>query len=120
MVPDDPRRMRRDAPRQPFARTPKHVARAGLDAALDVGERMLADGGAAIDAVEAAARVLEEDPAFNAGRGSVLTAEGIVETGRRDHGRSRPPGRGGGRTAHDTRAGQRGPRARWSKARTSC
>ncbi|MEO8619053.1 MAG: isoaspartyl peptidase/L-asparaginase [Sphingomicrobium sp.] len=55
------------------------LARAGLEAALDVGERMLADGGAAIDAVEAVARVLEEDPAFNAGRGSVLTAEGIVE-----------------------------------------
>ncbi len=55
------------------------LARAGLDAALDVGERMLADGAAAIDAVEAVARVLEEDPAFNAGRGSVLTAEGIVE-----------------------------------------
>ena len=54
-------------------------ARAGLNAALDAGEAVLAAGGAALDAVEAAARMLEEDPAFNAGRGSVLTADGKVE-----------------------------------------
>jgi beta-aspartyl-peptidase (threonine type) len=53
-------------------------ARAGLGAALDAGSAVLAAGGSALDAVEAAARVLEEDPAFNAGRGSVLTAEGRV------------------------------------------
>ena len=38
-----------------------------------------AGGGSALDAVEAAARVLEEDIAFNAGRGCVLTADGIAE-----------------------------------------
>ena len=54
-------------------------ARAGLNAALDAGEAILAAGGAALDAVEAAARVLEDDAAFNAGRGSVLTADGSVE-----------------------------------------
>ena len=54
-------------------------ARAGLEAALDAGEAVLRAGGSALDAVEAAARVLEEDPAFNAGRGSVLTAEGQCE-----------------------------------------
>ena len=54
-------------------------AHAGLNAALDAGEAILAAGGDALDAVEAAARVLEEDPAFNAGRGSVLTADGLVE-----------------------------------------
>ncbi len=54
-------------------------ARAGLNAALDVGERLLANGSTAIDSVEAVARMLEEDPSFNAGRGSVLTAEGFVE-----------------------------------------
>lgn len=54
-------------------------ARAGLGAALDAGEAILANGGTALDAVEAAARVLEEDPAFNAGRGSVLSASGRVE-----------------------------------------
>ena len=54
-------------------------ARAGLDAALDAGEAVLSAGGSALDAVEAAARVLEENPAFNAGRGCVLTAEGLAE-----------------------------------------
>jgi beta-aspartyl-peptidase (threonine type) len=54
-------------------------ARAGLNAALDAGEAVLAAGGSALDAVEAAARVLEEDPCFNAGRGSVLSANGTVE-----------------------------------------
>ncbi len=54
-------------------------ARAGLRAALDSGEAILAAGGDALDAVEAAARTLEEDPAFNAGLGSVLAADGVVE-----------------------------------------
>ncbi|MGI8931475.1 MAG: isoaspartyl peptidase/L-asparaginase family protein [Sphingomicrobium sp.] len=54
-------------------------ARAGLGAALDAGEAVLAAGGGALDAVEAAARVLEENPAFNAGRGSVLAADGHAE-----------------------------------------
>jgi beta-aspartyl-peptidase (threonine type) len=57
----------------------EEAARAGLDAALNAGAAVLAAGGSALDAVEAAARVLEEDPAFNAGRGSVLTADGRVE-----------------------------------------
>lgn len=54
-------------------------ARAGLEAALEAGSEILAKGGSALDAVEAAARLLEEDPCFNAGRGSVLTEEGEVE-----------------------------------------
>ena len=54
-------------------------ARLGLNSALDAGEVILADGGSALDAVETAARVLEENPCFNAGRGSVLTADGRVE-----------------------------------------
>ena len=54
-------------------------ARAGLGAALDAGEAILAAGDSALDAVEAAARVLEDHPAFNAGRGSVLTADGEAE-----------------------------------------
>jgi len=53
--------------------------RAGLNAALDAGEAILASGGSALDAVEAASRVLEEDPTFNAGRGSVLAFDGHVE-----------------------------------------
>lgn len=54
-------------------------ARAGLQSALDAGAAILERGGSAIDAVEAAARVLEEDCCFNAGRGSVLTNQGEVE-----------------------------------------
>jgi len=54
-------------------------ARAGLGAALDAGEALLSAGGSALDAVEAAARILEDDPCFNAGRGSVLAASGVVE-----------------------------------------
>ena len=57
----------------------EELARTGLAAALDAGEAVLASGGAPLDAVEAAARVLEDDPAFNAGRGSVLAANGRVE-----------------------------------------
>jgi len=53
--------------------------RAGLDAALEAGSKILAAGGAALDAVEAAAKILEDDPNFNAGRGSVFTYEGANE-----------------------------------------
>jgi beta-aspartyl-peptidase (threonine type) len=53
--------------------------RAALDRALDAGVAILAGGGAALDAVEAAVRVLEDDPHFNAGRGSVFTYEGRIE-----------------------------------------
>jgi beta-aspartyl-peptidase (threonine type) len=55
------------------------AGRAGLGAALDAGAAILAAGGSALDAVEAAARVLEDDPAFNAGRGSVLAFDGHIE-----------------------------------------
>lgn len=57
----------------------EEAGRTGLNAALDAGEAILAAGGSALDAVEAAARVLEEDPCFNAGRGSVLAYDGHVE-----------------------------------------
>ena len=54
-------------------------ARQGLREALDAGATILSEGGSSIDAVEAAVRVLEDDPCFNAGRGSTLNAEGLVE-----------------------------------------
>ena len=54
-------------------------AREGLRAALDAGAAILSGGGSALDAVEASVRALEDDPCFNAGRGSVLTSEGVVE-----------------------------------------
>ncbi|MBX7536048.1 isoaspartyl peptidase/L-asparaginase [Qipengyuania sp. GH1] len=50
--------------------------RASLQAALDAGARVLAEGGEALDAVEAVILLLEEDPRFNAGRGAVYTWEG--------------------------------------------
>ncbi|WP_076068075.1 isoaspartyl peptidase/L-asparaginase family protein [Sphingomonas montana] len=55
------------------------AGRAGLHAALAAGSRILASAGTALHAVEAAIRVLEDDPAFNAGRGSVFTADGVIE-----------------------------------------
>ena len=52
---------------------------AGVRHALEVGHEILARGGAAIDAVEAAVAILEDDPTFDAGRGSFLTADGRVQ-----------------------------------------
>ena len=52
---------------------------AGLGAALRAGLRVLADGGPALEAVIAAVMVLEDDEHWNAGRGSALTAAGMVE-----------------------------------------
>ena len=54
-------------------------ARAGLLEALEAGSAILDAGGTAIDAVETAARSLEDNVCFNAGRGSVLTEHGEVE-----------------------------------------
>src|SRR5579883_253644 len=48
------------------------------EAAL-TGWRVLQAGGTALDAVEAAVRALEDNPNFNAGTGSTLTAAGTVE-----------------------------------------
>src|SRR5438094_5758220 len=57
----------------------ERCARAGLEAALTAGGAILSRRESALDAVEAAVRVLEEDVCFNAGRGSVLTATGCIE-----------------------------------------
>jgi beta-aspartyl-peptidase (threonine type) len=53
--------------------------RAGAAAAVEAGHAVLAAGGTALDAVEAAVVVLEDDPEFNAGRGAALTEYGRVE-----------------------------------------
>lgn len=53
--------------------------RAALNRALEAGSAVLSRGGASLDAVEAAVRVLEDDPHFNAGRGSVFTYDGHIE-----------------------------------------
>src|SRR5215217_4651452 len=55
------------------------AARAALEQALEAGSAILSRGGEALDAVEAAARALEDDPHFNAGRGSVFTFQGTIE-----------------------------------------
>lgn len=57
----------------------EQCARAGLEAALAAGAAILEKREHALYAVESAVRVLEEDPCFNAGRGSVLTATGCIE-----------------------------------------
>lgn len=53
--------------------------RADLSGALDVGAKILADGGTSLDAVEATIRFLEDSPRFNAGKGSVFSAAGVNE-----------------------------------------
>jgi beta-aspartyl-peptidase (threonine type) len=50
--------------------------RADLDRALDAGHAVLASGGSALDAVQAAIVVLEDSHWFNAGKGSVFDADG--------------------------------------------
>ena len=51
----------------------------GVRNALETGYAILSRGGSALDAVEAAVTVLEDDPTFDAGRGSFLTSDGRVQ-----------------------------------------
>jgi beta-aspartyl-peptidase (threonine type) len=53
--------------------------RTGLERALTAGSEILKRGGASLDATEAVVRVLEDDPHFNAGKGSVFTSAGTNE-----------------------------------------
>ncbi len=53
--------------------------RAGLTAALAAGYEVLEGGGASLDAVVAAIRVMEDSPLFNAAHGAVMNAEGVCE-----------------------------------------
>ena len=53
--------------------------RRGCLNALKAGQAVLMSEGSAVDAVEAAIRILEADPTFNAGYGSALHANGQVE-----------------------------------------
>ncbi len=52
---------------------------ASLEKSLQTGRSVLAKGGKALDAVEAAVEVLEDDPLFNAGRGAAFAADGTNE-----------------------------------------
>lgn len=53
--------------------------RAALERALTAGYDILKRGGSSLDATEAAVRVLEDDPHFNAGKGAVFTSAGTNE-----------------------------------------
>src|SRR5947199_2475934 len=53
--------------------------RAGLERAMTAGYEILKRGGSSLDAAEAAVRVLEDDPHFNAGKGAVFTSIGTNE-----------------------------------------
>jgi beta-aspartyl-peptidase (threonine type) len=50
-----------------------------LDLALEAGYEVLKKGGSSLDAVEVSVKLLEDTPLFNAGKGSVFTAEGTHE-----------------------------------------
>lgn len=63
-----------DRERVPIEREAAFYAK--LNEALDAGEAILKAGGSSLDAVEAAVRILEDSPKFNAGRGAVFTYEG--------------------------------------------
>ena len=53
--------------------------RNGVSNALAIGYALLQDGASAVDAVEAAVTILEDDETFDAGRGSFLTSAGRVQ-----------------------------------------
>jgi len=53
--------------------------RKGTKEAARIGYEVLVKGGSAVDAVESSVKALEDNSAFNAGHGSVLTESGTVE-----------------------------------------
>lgn len=55
------------------------IYRTAMSRTLETGSRVLAEGGSALDAVEAVIREMEDDPLFNSGRGAVFTAAGRNE-----------------------------------------
>ncbi|AWW75814.1 isoaspartyl peptidase/L-asparaginase [Erythrobacter sp. KY5] len=65
----------------PDSMTPERRAEyeAALQEALDAGAKILAEGGSAMEAIQAAIIPMEDNPLFNAGRGAVFTWEGENE-----------------------------------------
>src|SRR5579863_3967942 len=53
--------------------------RAALKQSLEAGYAVLKQGGKSLDAVQAAIRVMEDNPLFNAGKGAVFDHEGKNE-----------------------------------------
>jgi beta-aspartyl-peptidase (threonine type) len=66
-------------PRAEMGAAAEHRYRAGLKAAIDAGFALLQAGGTSLDAVTRAVVLLEDDPLFNAGLGSVFTLDGRNE-----------------------------------------
>lgn len=64
---------------KPIAPEEEEENRDGVRQALAAGRALLEAGGSALDAAEAAVRVLEDLPAFNAGRGAALNERGDIE-----------------------------------------
>lgn len=62
-----------------FIRQNKAAYEDGLKTAVQIGYKVLQQGGTSIDAVEQAVRSLEDNPLFNAGRGSALNNNGEIE-----------------------------------------
>ena len=54
-------------------------ARAACARAAQAAQSVLRDGGSALDAVQRAVEILEDDPLFNAGTGGALTRDGRLE-----------------------------------------
>ncbi|MBK8266220.1 MAG: isoaspartyl peptidase/L-asparaginase [Nannocystis sp.] len=55
------------------------AALAGVSAAAEIGRRALQSGADAVTAAVAAVRSMEDEPAFNAGRGACMNADGDIE-----------------------------------------
>ena len=53
--------------------------RAALAEAMNVGKKILSEGGSALDAVEKTINIMEDNPLFNAGKGAVFTHDGKNE-----------------------------------------
>jgi L-asparaginase / beta-aspartyl-peptidase len=66
-------------PRGSLSPEKEKAFRDGLERAVRAGAALLADGRPSLDAVEAAIRVLEDDPNFNAGKGAVFNTDGEQE-----------------------------------------
>lgn len=64
---------------KPIAADEAAAHRAGCARAAEAGAEILARGGSAVDAARRAVVILEDDPTFNAGQGSVANAAGDIE-----------------------------------------
>ena len=64
---------------KPYKASEDRDNRDGVRQALEAGRKILAQGGSALDATEAAVRVMEDLPVFNASNGAALNERGEIE-----------------------------------------